>query len=192
MDLGRLVVRVIIGCLFVGHGTQKLRGWFGGPGPDGTAQMMESLELRPARRNAQLAGVAETAGGAALALGAATPVAAAGLIGTMITAIRAVHLRNGPWVSNGGYEYNLVLVAALFGLVESGPGRPSVDALLGIERRGARWALAALAAGAATSAAVVAAGRSTPADADAGAPAGDHDEVVDATEDAVGDPVTTE
>jgi putative oxidoreductase len=192
MDLGRLVARIVIGSLFVGHGTQKLRGWFGGPGPEGTAQMMEALELRPARRNAQLAGLTETAGGAALVLGAATPVAAAGLIGTMITAIRTVHLRNGPWVTNGGYEYNLVLVAALFGLVESGPGRPSVDALLGTERRGARWALAALAAGAATSAAVVAAGRSATTDVDAGSAADEHDEVVDATDAAVGDPSTAE
>ena len=73
----------------------------------------------------------------------------------MITAIKTVHWEKGVWVSAGGYEYNLVLLAAVFGLTENGPGKGSVDDALGRSRWGTRWALAALAAGAAGSAAVL-------------------------------------
>jgi putative oxidoreductase len=156
MNLGRLLARTVIGGLFVGHGTQKLFGWFGGPSLDGTGQMMDSLEMRPSRRNALAVGLSETVGGTLLALGAATPLAAAVLNGSMFTAIRKVHLDKGPWNTQGGYEYNLVLIAALTALVETGPGRPSVD---GERLRGARWALAALAAGAAGSAAALELGK---------------------------------
>jgi putative oxidoreductase len=155
MRLGRLIVRLIIGGLFIGHGTQKLFGWFGGPGPAGTAQMMAGLRLHPPRRNALAAGATETAGGALLAAGLATPLAAASLIGVMLTAIRTVHLKNGPWVANGGYEYNLVLIAALLGLVDGGPGELSLDRALGIHDTGPEWALGALALGAAASALTV-------------------------------------
>jgi putative oxidoreductase len=152
MDLGRLLARTVIGGLFVGQGTQKLLGWFGGPGLEGTGQMMEKLELRPAMRNALASGLSEAAGGALLVLGAATPLAAAALNGSMFTAIRKVHLDKGPWNTGGGYEYNLALVAALTAVVEAGPGRPSVD---GDRFAGTGWALAALAAGAAGSAAAI-------------------------------------
>ncbi len=155
MKIARLAARTVIGGLFIGHGTQKLFGWFGGPGLDGAAAGFDSMGLRPGRRNAIAAGASETLGGAALALGLATPLAGAALIGTMITAIRTVHLKNGPWSSNGGYEYNLVLIAAVATLVEAGPGRLSVDALRGSKRHGAHWALAALALGAAGSVAAL-------------------------------------
>ena len=140
MTIGRLVARVIIGGLFIGHGTQKLYGWFGGPGAAGTEQMMQQLNLHPPRRNALAAGITETAGGALLTAGLATPLAAASLIGTMITAIRMVHLPNGPWSANGGYEYNLVLIAALLALVDGGPGKLSGDAAFGAHETGGRWA----------------------------------------------------
>lgn len=147
MSVGRFAARLVIGGLFIGHGTQKLFGWFGGPGPAGTEQMMEALEMRPAKAHAFLAGATETAGGALLAAGLATPVAAASLTGVMATAIRKVHLPNGPWVANGGWEYNAVLIAALAALVETGPGEFSLDHALGIERRGSAWALVALGTG---------------------------------------------
>jgi putative oxidoreductase len=159
MKIGRLIVRLVVGGLFIGHGTQKLFGWFGGPGPDGTEQMMHRLDMHPARNNALAAGATETAGGALLALGTATPLAAAGLIGVMITAIRKVHAPNGPWVAKGGYEYNLVLIAALLALVDGGPGELSVDRALGIHDTGPAWALAALGLGAAASAATIELGR---------------------------------
>jgi putative oxidoreductase len=154
MKIARFAARTVIGGLFIGHGTQKLAGWFGGSGLEGTSAGFDSMGLRPGRRNAIAAGVAEAGGGAALALGLATPLAGAALIGTMITAIRTVHLKNGPWATNGGYEYNLVLIAAVATLVEAGPGCLSLDAARGSKRRGVHWALAALAAGAASSFAV--------------------------------------
>src|SRR5215213_2583114 len=163
MTVATLAARGLIGGLFIGHGTQKLNGWFGGPGLDGTAAMMQSLAMHPARRNALAAGVTETTGGALLALGLGTPLASAALIGVMTTAIRKVHLPNGPWVTNGGWEYNAVLIAALTVLAENGPGPVSLDRLLGTERKGVPWALGALALGvAASSATIEMARRSTP------------------------------
>ncbi|HVS67776.1 MAG TPA: DoxX family protein [Mycobacteriales bacterium] len=159
MNTGRLIARVVIGGLFVGHGMQKLAGKFDGPGIEGTAEMMESIELRPAVPNAYAAGVTETVGGAMLALGAATPLAAAALIGTMITAIRTVHGKNGPWITDHGYEYNLVVIAALMAIVDGGPGPVSVDTLRRKGRRGFPASLAALGLGAAASTIAVELGR---------------------------------
>lgn len=159
MTLVRPFVRLVVGGLFVGHGLQKWRGWFGGPGFEGTVAMTEKLELRPARANAHLVSGTETIGGAMIAAGALTPLAATGLIATMITAIRKVHLANGPWNANGGYEFNLAMIAALLLLVEGGPGRPSLDAALGLEGSGPAWAALALAAGATGSTLAIAAGR---------------------------------
>ena len=159
MGLFRTVARTTSGALFIGHGTQKLLGWFGGGGLDGTGAHFEQAGLLPGRRNALAAGAAETGGGLLFALGAATPLAAAALTGVMATAIKTVHWPKGLWSSAGGYEYNLVLLAAVFGLTENGPGEWSVDGLLGRKRWGTFWALAALAAGAAGSAAVLAAAK---------------------------------
>ncbi|MHB1569528.1 MAG: DoxX family protein, partial [Solirubrobacteraceae bacterium] len=147
MTLGRLLLRSAVGGFFVGHGTQKLFGWFGGHGLDATGQFFENIGLRPGRRHALAAGAAEAGGGALIALGAATPVAASVLIATMLTAIKRVHLKNGPWSSNGGYEYNVVLIAAALALAEAGPGSLSVDSARGSEMKGPKWALIALALG---------------------------------------------
>jgi putative oxidoreductase len=158
----RLLARVIIGLLFVGHGTQKLFGWFGGGGPEKTGEMFDSIGLGPGRRNAVAAGAAEAGGGLLFALGFATPAAAAALCSVMITAIKTVHWKKGVWSSAGGYEYNLVLLVTVFGLTENGPGRWSVDGALGKPRWGTVWALAALAAGAAGSAGALAAAQDEP------------------------------
>ncbi len=163
MRVGKLMTRVVMGGLFVGHGTQKLFGWFEGPGVDGTAQGFESMGLRPARRHAITAGLAETAGGAMLVLGLLTPLAASMLSGVMMTAIRKVHLKNGLWNTNGGYEYNLVLMASLMALTDAGPGSPSLDSALGIRAKGARWAVAELVAGAAGSQLALASSEPPPA-----------------------------
>ena len=154
MKLGRLLLRLGVGGLFFAHGTQKLNGWFDGHGLDATANMFESIGLRPGRRNAIAAGAAEAGGGGALALGFATPFAAAALIGTMLTAIQRVHFKNGPWNTNQGYEFNLVLILAAATVAELGPGPVSLDHLLGTEKSGAGWGLAALALGGAGAAAV--------------------------------------
>jgi putative oxidoreductase len=173
MRIGRLLLRLTVGSLFFGHGTQKLFGWFGGHGLDATANMFDSIGMRPGSRNAVAAGLAETGGGAGIALGLAMPVSASVLTATMLTAINRVHLKNGPWVTNGGYEYNLVLIAAVLALVDVGPGQLSLDHLLDNERSGPRWALAALAIGAAgaLSAHVAAESYPAPIEAPAGATA---------------------
>ena len=147
VSVGRLAARVVIGGLFIGHGTQKLFGWFGGPGRAGTEGMMDSLQMRPAKVHAYAAGVTETVGGGLLVAGLATPAAAAMLTGVMTTAIKKVHLANGPWAANGGWEYNAVLIASLVALTETGPGDLSLDQALGTERTGPAWALGALATG---------------------------------------------
>jgi putative oxidoreductase len=121
--------------------------------------MMESLELNPKRPNAVAAGVAETAGGALLVAGLATPLASAALIGSMVTAIRKVHASSGLWNTEGGYEYNLVLIAALLALAEDKPGDMSVDNALGLEFTGFKWSVGALALGAAASGSAVWLGR---------------------------------
>jgi putative oxidoreductase len=151
MGFGRLLVRLVIGGLMMGHGLQKLVGWFGGGGPAGTGQFFEQIGLRPGKRHALAAGAAEAGGGLLLMLGLETAVAAALVQGVMLTAIRQVHWQNGPWVTNGGFEYNAVLASVLFGLVESGPGPLSLDAARGSKRHGLAWAALALGAAAAGS-----------------------------------------
>jgi putative oxidoreductase len=163
MTIGRLVLRALVGGLFVGHGTQKLFGWFGGGGLEKTGDSFEAAGMTPGRRNALAAGTAEAAGGVLLAAGLATPVAASLLSGVMITAIRTVHWEKGVWVTNGGFEYPAVILASLFALTEAGPGRPSADAALGLKRRGLFWAIAQLAAAGVASEIVVRIGRHRPA-----------------------------
>jgi putative oxidoreductase len=148
MKLGRLLLRTVVGGFFVGHGTQKLFGWFGGYGLEGTAKGFEQLGIRPGKPNAIVAGVAEAGGGALLVAGLETPLAAAALTATMFTAIKTVHLEKGPWATNGGYEYNAVLIAAALAIAEVGPGPLSLDAARGKQRYGSGWAIAALIAGA--------------------------------------------
>ncbi len=145
MKPGHLLLRVSVGGLFVGHGTQKLFGWFGGNGLEATGNFFESaLGLRPGKRHALAAGAAEAGGGALLVLGTATPIAASLITAAMITAIQRVHLSKGPWITNGGYEYNVVLIAAALALAETGPGSPSIDSARGSEAHGPKWAVLAL------------------------------------------------
>jgi putative oxidoreductase len=162
MGLFRFLARVTIGLLFIGHGTQKLFGWFGGAGLEGTGQFFEHLNLRPGKRHAVAAGLAEAGGGLLFASGAATPLGAAAISGSMITAIKTVHWDKGVWSSGGGYEYNLVLLLAVFGLTENGPGDWSLDGVFGRSRWGTGWAFAALAAGAAGSAVALASAKLQP------------------------------
>jgi putative oxidoreductase len=164
MNIGRILLRVTVGSIFVEHGTQKLFGWFGGHGPDGTGQFFESIGLRPGRRNAIAAGTAEAGGGLLLALGLATPLAAASLASVMLTALRKAIWREGIKTGEGGYEV-LLLVTAL-ALAESGPGPWSLDALLKTERRGVGWAAAALVGAVAGSALATKLGNRLPAPAD--------------------------
>jgi putative oxidoreductase len=159
MNLGLLVLRIVVGVLFMGHGAQKLFGFFGGGGIAGTASFFEKTGLKPGRLHAWAAGLSEFGGGALLALGLLTPFAAAALIGVMTAAIATVHLRNGIWVTEQGFEYNLVLIAAAFALTAVGAGAWSLDRALDLNLAGADWGIAALLAGLLGGAAVVLSGR---------------------------------
>jgi putative oxidoreductase len=173
MNLGIALARLIIGGLFIGHGTQKLFGWFGGHGRAGTAGFFESIGLAPGDRNAVAAGASEAAGGAMLAAGLFTPLAGTLISGPMITAIRKVHGPNGPWVTESGYEYNLVILAAVFAIADAGPGSFSLDRAFGIDLSGPGWAIAQLGAAAAGSAVLLAQGEKASSAAQSQAPAGD-------------------
>jgi putative oxidoreductase len=148
MGLGKLILRATMGGYFVGHGLQKLAGWFGGGGPQGTGEMFEQIGLRPGRENAVLAGAAEAGGGALLALGLLTPAAVSMLTGVMTNAIRHVHRQNGLWVTEGGVEYPVMILATLAAIGDSGPGRLSLDEALGLELRGPVVTALAMGAGA--------------------------------------------
>jgi putative oxidoreductase len=147
MDLALLVLRVVVGLLFVGHGAQKLFGVFGGGGLEGTTGMFDNIGLQPGWLHARAAGTAEFAGGLLLALGLFTPFAAAALIGVMTAAVITVHARNGIWNSNQGYEFNLVMAAVAFALAAIGAGGWSLDNAFGFDLHSTVWGIAALAAG---------------------------------------------
>jgi putative oxidoreductase len=148
MDVGLLVMRVVVGLLLAGHGSQKLFGWFHGRGRARTGEVMESLGLRPGRAMAVMAGMGELAGGLLFAAGLLTPLGAALIIAVMITAIATAHRGRPIWSTEGGYEYNLVIIAAAFAVTASGPGELSLDYALDIDAVGIDWALSALGAGA--------------------------------------------
>jgi putative oxidoreductase len=130
-DWGLLVLRLMLGISFIGHGSQKLFGWFGGGGIAGTAGFLESLGLKPAKLMAFLSGAAEFGGGALVLLGLFTSLGALLIIGVMVVAIATVHLKKGFWLSNGGYEYNLTIIAAVIALATTGPGAYTIQALVG-------------------------------------------------------------
>jgi putative oxidoreductase len=147
MALALFALRIVAGLLMAGHGAQKLFGSFGGHGIAGTGQFFESLGLRPGQRHARLAGLSEFGGGLLLALGLITPLGAAAIIGVMTVAILTVHLPKGLWATEGGYEYNVVLIAIAFALGCAGPGGWSIDHALGLNTGGVGWGVAALGAG---------------------------------------------
>jgi putative oxidoreductase len=161
MDLALLVLRLVVGLLFVGHGAQKLFGAFGGGGLEGTAGMFDNISLRPGWLHARAAGTAEFLGGVLIALGLFTPFAAAALIAVMTAAIITVHARNGIWNTNQGYEFNLVLIAAVFALAGIGAGSWSLDNAFSFDLHGVIWALGALAAGIIGGVGTVLSGRSS-------------------------------
>jgi putative oxidoreductase len=147
MDIGILMLRLAVGLTLAAHGAQKLFGWFGGPGLAGTGQHLAMLGFHPGRRHALMAGLAEAGGGLLLALGLLTPGAAAMVFSVMFVAAVSVHVKQGFFNHQGGYEYTLVLGAAAVTVAFTGPGALSLDALLGLYASGAFWGLTALAVG---------------------------------------------
>lgn len=124
---GLTILRVIAGLTFAAHGSQKLFGWFGGYGLAGVGQWMESIGLAPGYLMALLAGSAEFFGGLALVIGLLARPAAAVLAVTMLVAIASVHMANGFFMSNNGYEYALALLAISLAVILEGAGKLSLD-----------------------------------------------------------------
>jgi putative oxidoreductase len=132
MDLGLLLLRLALAAILYMHATQKLFGWFSGPGLDRAGALFESLGQRPGRQMAMLAVACELSGSALVALGLITPLGAAILAGTMMVAGGSLTLAKGTvWNARGGGEYPLTLAASAIVLGFAGPGRWSIDSAIG-------------------------------------------------------------
>lgn len=125
-DLGLLLMRLVVGTIFMAHGAQKVFGWFGGPGLDGFAGDLSDLGYSPADALAALTGFTELVGGALVVLGLFTPLAAAGLLAVMVNAIWT-KWNAGLFATEGGFEFELALAALAAGIVLSGAGRVALD-----------------------------------------------------------------
>jgi putative oxidoreductase len=134
MSIGLLILRFVVGLLLVGHGTQKLFGWFGGGGRAATARSLDSLGYRPGHLMAVASGSAETLGGLSVALGFLTPLGAAAIIGQMLNAMLSVHVKNGLWNTKGGIEFPLTNATVATALAFAGPGIYSIDHAIGLNR----------------------------------------------------------
>jgi putative oxidoreductase len=154
MKFVRTLLRLLIGGVFIGHGGQKLLGWFGGEGFAGTVEEMKMFRLEPARPLAAAASTSEFGAGIMLVAGFMQPVACTFGCSSMLTAIWSACLPNGFFVRDGGLEYPLVLASATLLLAAEGPGPLSLDRLLGQERSGPGVAAGCLAVAAAGSAGV--------------------------------------
>ncbi|MBB1290873.1 DoxX family protein [Pseudoalteromonas sp. SR43-6] len=125
-----LILRVPVGLILAAHGAQKLFAWFGGYGLEGTGQWMASIGLEPGYWLAMMAGSAEFFGGIALAIGLLTRPAAVVASFTMLIAIFSVHISNGLFMANNGYEYALTLLVVTVVLAIQGAGSFSLDNVL--------------------------------------------------------------
>jgi len=160
-DVGLLALRLGVGGAVAAHGAQKLFGWFGGYGPEGTGQWMDSLGFPGSgKRNAILAGLAEFGGGGLLALGLATGPAGAAIAGNMVVA-GSTHAPNGFFNTSGGYELPAIFGVAGISLALGGPGRISLDHAFG-HRLNRKWMAFAALAGALASAGSLISGRQQP------------------------------
>jgi putative oxidoreductase len=158
MTFGLLFLRVVIGGIFFGHGTQKLFGWWSGPGLAGTRSWLGGIGFRLPALMALVVALVETSG-IVLALGLLTPFVALALVANMVVAIAVVHWSKGFWVTNGGYEYNLSLIASTVAIAAIGPGRISLDRAIGWDDNlsGSWWGVGVLLLGVASGLFVVAA-----------------------------------
>jgi putative oxidoreductase len=156
-DVGLLIIRGVLGALLIGHGTQKLFGWFGGYGLEGTGAWMHSIGHRPGRLMAAVAGLSEAGGGLLLALGFLDPLGTAIVVGVMVTAA-TTHWKHGVWNTEGGYELPVFYAVVAAGLGFTGPGRYSIDHAIGWSY-GWGYALAAIAVGIVSAAFTVIRGR---------------------------------
>jgi putative oxidoreductase len=132
MNEGLLIIRLVFGTLMAAHGSQKLFGWFGGYGLEGTGGFFEGLGFRPGRFFAAAAGLAEMLGGLLFALGFLQPVASMAIISVMVVAIGSVHVGHGLFAANNGIEVPVLYASAAAVLALTGPGAYSFDAMLGL------------------------------------------------------------
>ncbi|MFC6066031.1 DoxX family protein [Streptomyces ochraceiscleroticus] len=145
-DLGLLLLRLAVGLTMAAHGSQKLFGWFGGPGLDGTGQFFTMSGYPSGKAMAVVAGLTETLGGLGLAVGLLTPLAGAAVLGTMVNALAVKW--GGGFFAPKGVEYELLLTVAAAALTLTGPGRWAADRLLpGLRRERGAYGVAAVALG---------------------------------------------
>jgi len=130
--LGILILRLVIGLTLAAHGAQKLFGWFGGPGMNGWTGAMNHMRIRPATPWAWMSALAELGGGLGLAVGLLTPLPSLAIAGSMLVAIALVHWPRGFFVTKGGYEFNLAILAGVAAVALTGAGAYSLDAALRI------------------------------------------------------------
>jgi len=130
--LGLLIIRLAVGLIVAGHGAQKLFGWWGGPGMTGWTGAMTRMRIRPAPAWAWMSALAEFGGGLAVAVGFLSPLGSFAIAASMLVAIALVHWPKGFWVTKGGYEFNLLILAAAAAIAIAGPGAYSLDGILGI------------------------------------------------------------
>ncbi|MFC4620025.1 DoxX family protein [Camelliibacillus cellulosilyticus] len=128
--IGILMIRLIVGLSFIGHGCQKLFGSFGGHGVKGTGEFFASVGVKPGPLMAIMAGLSELVGGVLFALGLFTPFATLLIAVTMLVAIFKVSGPNGYWITQNGFEYNLMLIIVVLGVSFTGPGAYSLDAYI--------------------------------------------------------------
>lgn len=124
------LLRIIVGIIFIAHGSQKLFGIFGGYGLEGTGQFMDSIGLQPGYFMALLAGLGEFVGGIMILFGLFTRLGALVLINISLVALFAVHFKNGFFMSNNGYEYILTLLTIAIVLLIEGAGKISLDSVI--------------------------------------------------------------
>ena len=135
MDIALLILRLVIGSALTAHGTQKLFGWFGGPGLTGTGAWFETIGFRPGVVFALLAGATEVSGGMCFALGLFGPFPSALVLAVMVVAIVTVHLGHGFFAANNGVELPVLYITGAVVIAFAGPGVFSLDTLLGLDVR---------------------------------------------------------
>lgn len=140
MDTGLLILRVVFGLVMIGHGTQKLFGWFGGPGPRQASGFVASRGFAPAMFWTLTGSASETAGGLLLLLGFLTPLGSIAIAAAMLTAIVGFHWPKF-WAAEGGYEHALTMLTAAVAIGITGPGAYSIDAALGTSLPWPVWSI---------------------------------------------------